>query len=81
LSYATKQEKIKRHYQKKDVIEILNNCSDIRLRTYVMLLVATGMRATEALNICVKDIDYDNKPAIIYVSGENTKTKAYRIIF
>ena len=36
---------------KKDVIEILNNCSDIRLKTYVMLLAATGMRAVEALNI------------------------------
>jgi integrase len=36
---------------KKDVIDILNNCSDIRLKTYVMLLAATGMRAVEALNI------------------------------
>ena len=28
-----------------------------------MLLAATGMRAVEALNIRVKDIDFDNKPA------------------
>ena len=66
---------------KKDIIEILNNCSDIRLKTYVMLLAATGMRAVEALNICIKDIDFDNKPATIYVRGENTKTKTDRIIF
>jgi len=65
---------------KKDVIDILNNCSDIRLKTYVMLLAATGMRAAEALNICVKDLDFDNKPALIRVRGENTKTKADRII-
>ncbi len=29
----------------------------------------------------VKDIDFDNKPATIYVRGENTKTKTDRIIF
>src|SRR6476619_698420 len=66
---------------KKDVIEILNNCSDIKLKTYVMLLAATGMRATEALNILIKDIDFDNKPELIYIRAENTKTKTDRIIF
>jgi integrase len=39
------------------------------------------MRASEALNIHIKDIDFDNKPATIYVRGENTKTKTDRIIF
>ena len=66
---------------KKDVIEILNACSDIRLKTYVMLLAATGMRAAEALNILIKDIDFDNKPELIYIRAENTKTKTDRIIF
>ena len=33
------------------------------------------------LNIRVKDIDFDKKPATIYVRGENTKTKTDRIIF
>ena len=46
-----------------------------------MLLAATGMRAVEALNIRIKDIDFDNKPARIFVRGENTKTKTDRIIF
>ena len=45
-----------------------------------MLLAATGMRAVEALNIQIKDIDFDNKPATIYIRGENTKTKTDRII-
>ena len=36
---------------KEDIADILNNCSDIKLKTYVMLLAATGMRASEALNI------------------------------
>ena len=66
---------------KEDVIDILNQCSDIRLKTYVMLLAATGMRAVEALHIRVKDIDFENKPARISVMGENTKTKTDRTIF
>ena len=66
---------------KEDVIDILNQCSDFRLKTYVMLLAATGMRAVEALHIRVKDIDFDNKPARLFVRGENTKTKTDRTVF
>ena len=46
-----------------------------------MLLAATGMRAVETLYIRVKDIDFDNKPAKLFVKGENTKTKTDRTIF
>jgi integrase len=46
-----------------------------------MLLAATGMRAVEALNIRIKDVDFDNKSALIYVRGENTKTKTDRTMF
>ena len=42
---------------KNDIVNILNGCSDFRLKTYVMLLASTGMRATEALSISVKDLD------------------------
>ena len=66
---------------KEDVIDILNNCSEIKLKTYVMLLAATGMRAVEALHICIKDLNFDVKPANIYIRGENTKTKTDRTIF
>ena len=66
---------------KEDIIDILNNCSEIRLKTYGMLLAATGMRAVEALCIRIKDIDLESKPARIHVRGENTKTKKDRIIF
>jgi integrase len=42
---------------KEDIVEILNACSDIKLKTYVMLLAATEMRTTEALSIRIKDLD------------------------
>jgi integrase len=39
---------------KEDVTDILNECSDIRLKTYVMLLAATGMRVVEACIYLIK---------------------------
>jgi integrase len=71
---------------KEDIIDILNACSDIRLKTYVMLLAGTGMRAVEALSIRVKDIDLksianNNHPARVFVRGEYTKTRTDRTIF
>jgi integrase len=73
--------KKKEALSKEDVIDILNICDNIRLRTYVMLLTATGMRATEALSIRIKDLDFDSNPAKIFVRGEYTKTKVDRIVF
>ena len=46
-----------------------------------MLLDATGMRATEALHIRVKDIDFEKHPTELYVRGKNTRTKVDRTIF
>ena len=47
----------------------------------MILLAATGMRAVEALNICIKDIDFINKPALIHIRAENTKTKTDTVTF
>lgn len=66
---------------KEDVIDVLNTCSDIRLKTYVMLLAATGMRATEALSIRIKDLDLKSNPATVFVRGEYTKTRTDRTVF
>jgi integrase len=66
---------------KEDIIDILNACSDIRLKTYVILLAVTGMRATEALSIRIKGLDLKSNPAKVFVRGEYTKTKTDRIVF
>jgi integrase len=73
--------KNKEALDKQDIVNILNSCSDIRLKTYVMLLAATGMRAVEALSIRIKDIDFKASPVKLFVRGENTKTKVDRIVF
>jgi integrase len=68
---------------KEDVVNILNSCSNIRLKTYVMLLASTGARATEALSIRVKDIDFksDDNAAKLFIRGIFTKTKSDRCVF
>ena len=66
---------------KEDIIKILNGCSDLRLRTYVMLLASTGLRATEALSIRLKDLDIISEPAKLIIRGEYTKTKVDRYVF
>jgi integrase len=73
--------KKKEALSKEDIVEILNVCDNIRLRTYVMLLAATGMRAVEALSIRIRDLDFDSNPATVFVRGEYTKTKVDRIVF
>jgi integrase len=73
--------KKKEALSKEDIAEILNTCSDIRLKTYVMLLAATGMRAVEALSIRIKDLDLQSNPSKLFVRGEFTKTRSDRIIF
>jgi integrase len=71
---------------KKDIIKILNGCSDLRLKTYVMLLASTGLRATEALSIRLKDLDTtdsnnNSSPAKLIIRGQYTKTKVDRYVF
>jgi integrase len=66
---------------KEEIADILNVSSDIKLKTFVMLLAATGMRATEALSIRIKDIDLKSSPAKLFVRGEYTKTRTDRIVF
>jgi integrase len=73
--------KNKEALSKEDIIEILNACSDIRLKTYVMFLAVGGFRAVEALSIRIKDLDVESSPVKVFVRGEYTKTKTDRIVF
>ena len=66
---------------KNDIVNILNGCSDIKLKTYVMLLACTGLRATEALSIRIKDLNLESIPAKVTIRGEYTKTKVDRYVF
>jgi integrase len=73
-------QKDKKALSKRDIVDIINACSNIRLKTYVMLLAATGMRAAEAISIRIRDLDLDSDPPRLYIRGEYTKTRSDRTV-
>jgi integrase len=73
--------KHKEAIDKEDIIKILNGCSDLRLKTFVMLLASSGLRATEALSIRLKDVDVNSNEPKLIIRGEHTKTKTDRYVF
>ena len=56
---------------KEEIREILLKCSNIKLKTYLMLLASTGMRATEALALRHKDFDFDDENSSNNSSNNN----------
>jgi integrase len=46
-----------------------------------MFLAATGIRATEALSVRIKDLDLKSEPAKVLVRGEYAKTRTDRTLF
>ena len=66
---------------KEDIINILNACSSIKLRTYVLFLAATGCRATEAVSTRMCDFNFEISPARVFIRGEFTKTRTDRYVF
>lgn len=73
--------KNKEALSKEDIVDILNACSDIRLKTFVMFLAAGGFRAVEALSVRIKDLDLESIPPRVFIRGEYTKTRTDRIVF
>ena len=64
---------------KEDVVKILETCSNMKLKTFVLFLAATGARASEACSIRLMDIDFDKGRCNI--RGDFTKTKEDRYVF
>jgi integrase len=66
---------------KLEVIRIIQACDDIKTRTYLMTLAATGMRAKEALSIQFQGLDFKSNPPRINIRGEYTKTRTERFVY
>lgn len=64
---------------RESIIQIIENCPNLRLKTYVLWLAATGMRAGEACSIRMMDLDLENRK--VYIQGEHTKTRIDRWVF
>jgi integrase len=69
----------KKALSKEDIVKMLEACSKFKLKTYLICLAATGMRASEAASIRIKDLDFQSSK--IEIRGEFTKTKVGRYCF
>ena len=63
-----------------DIQYVLNACSNIKLKTYILCLAATGCRASETLSIRHRDLNFESNPPTAFIRGEFTKTKTSRTI-
>ena len=64
-----------------DIRKIMLSCSNRRLKSYLLILASSGLRAVEACAIRVCDIDYTSSPTKIHVRREFTKTKVARDVY
>jgi integrase len=65
----------------KDIRDLLEFNSNHRLRTFILLLVSSGMRAMEACSLRIQDVDFNTNPTRITVRREYSKTKRSRTIY
>ena len=65
----------------KDIRTILLQCHNRRLKTYLLVLASSGVRATEACAIRVRDCNFNESPTKLHIRAEYTKTKRSRDIY
>lgn len=64
--------------ERKDVIEILNACEDLELKTAILLFATTGGRAAELTSLRIKDLNLDGKAPSVTFRKEFTKMREDR---
>jgi integrase len=64
-----------------DIRELLEYCSNTRLRCYLLVLVSSGLRATEAAALRLMDVDFTTIPTRITVRKEYSKTRRSRQVY
>jgi integrase len=64
-----------------DIRELLEFCSNTRLRTFILLLTSTGLRVTEAASLRLMEIDFTTSPTKVNVRREYSKTKRSRTVY
>ncbi|HEY6949522.1 MAG TPA: site-specific integrase [Nitrososphaeraceae archaeon] len=57
-----------------DIINLLVNCNNDRLKVFILVLASSGMRANEALLLRKSDLDFSVSPVKVHLRSKNTKT-------
>jgi len=80
--------KLPKHYREdeepldvSDVRKILLSCNNRRLKSYLLILASSGLRAAEACALRLRDIDFSINPTKIHVRKEYSKTKVSRDVY
>lgn len=64
-----------------DIRELLEYCSNTRLRCYLLVLVSSGLRVMEAAALRLMDVDFTTNPTKIHVRKEFSKTRRARDVY
>jgi integrase len=64
-----------------DIKTLLLDCTNTRLKVFILVLASSGMRANEALSLRIRDVDFDNKPTKVHIRAEITKTRQGRDVY
>jgi len=72
---------IKQPIDAEDIRTILNACTNVRLKVFLLVLASSGMRSKEALTLRNSDIDFSTNPTKVHIRAENSKTKQANDIY
>lgn len=61
--------------------KIILNCSNRRLKAYLLVLGSGGMRAVEATAIRLREIDFSLSPTKVHIRKEYAKTRVARDVY
>jgi integrase len=64
-----------------DIRKILLACNNRRLKTYILILASSGVRAIEGLSMRLRDCDFSVSPTKIHVRKEYSKTRVARTVY
>jgi integrase len=78
VSLPRKEYLEKQALEKKDIIEILNGCRNMRLKTAMMFCAVLGPRPIEAMAVRLKDLNLEADPATVTFRAEFSKMSVAR---
>jgi integrase len=81
VTLPSKHKPVKEALDAEDIRTILLNCTNVRLKAFLLVLASSALRANEATCLRNSDIDFSISPTKIHIRAENTKTKQARDVY
>ena len=65
----------------KDIRNLVQKCTNRRLKAFLLVLASSGLRAGEACSLRYQDVDFTTFPTKIHIRKEFNKTKTARDVY